>query len=338
MIRTLLTAAIGAAILVSASPAPLLAQETLKIGAPMPAFSVLPKHGFIPWVRAIEKDSGGAIKFQEFWGGKLIRSPAKQYEAMINGIQDATVLVTSYTQKLFPDFSIFALPYLVQGSFEASVAGWELYKRGLLRGLDKLYVAAVFSNDLGGIHVAKKIHRLEGLENLKIRVSGPGEADLVKSFGAVPVGTPMPTTAESLNRGVIEGSLNGWGALRSFRVVPLIKSHIKIPLGVRSFLLVISKSKYDSLSADKKAAIDKNSGASLSRKLGQIEDRLYQSMVDGAMKDPERNVIELDKAGQMAMEKRFKRLHDAWIKETPDGAKKYAVVKEVLAKLRSGKM
>ena len=105
---------------------------TLKIGSHTPGKSNHIRNGLIPWCRAVEKDSGGTLKFQEFWGGQLSRSPAKQYELLINGIQDATTVLPSYTQELFPDFSLFSLPYLFRNAAEGSVAMWRMYEKGLL--------------------------------------------------------------------------------------------------------------------------------------------------------------------------------------------------------------
>ena len=89
-------------------------------------------------------------------------------------------------------------------------------------------------------------------------------------MAGIPVSTSTTQVAESLNRGVIQGTLNGWSALRSFRITPLIKTHVDVPLGVRSFFLGITKTVYDGLPAKAKAAIKADSGLSLAKEFGTL--------------------------------------------------------------------
>ena len=214
---------------------------TLKAGSHTPPKAGIIKDGFVRWIRAVEKDSGGTLKFKEFWGGQLTRSPKKQYELLLNGIQDATYILPSYTQELFPDFSLFALPYLFRTPDEAAIAMWRFYQKGLLRGLDKIYIASIHNNGNSLLHFSKKVETAADIKGLKIRASGPEEAAVIKAVGGVPVAMGITQIAESLNRGVIQGALSGWSPARSFRYLPLIKSHWVEPFGIRVFFLAINK-------------------------------------------------------------------------------------------------
>jgi hypothetical protein len=96
---------------VSAAAAALLAfnggaaqSAEIKVGTFASAKSFTVRDMYIPWIAKVEKESGGAVKFKQFWGGALIRSPRKQYEGLLNGIQDASPLLPSYTHKLFAVF------------------------------------------------------------------------------------------------------------------------------------------------------------------------------------------------------------------------------------------
>ena len=324
--------AIGCALCAGADAA--AEPATLKVGATMPPMSSVIAEGYVPWLRAIEKDAPGAIKFQEFWGGALVRAPDKQFEAMMNGIMDSTVVITSYTQKLFPDFSLFSIPYVVDGAVEAAVGGWRLYERGLLRGLEKVYVAAIFSNDNGGLHLRSRVKSLDDVKGLKIRVSGPEEAEIVKAMGAVPVGLGIPTTADALNRGVVDGTFNGWAANQSFRITPLIKTHIDVPFGVRSFFIAINREVYDKLPASARAAIGKHSGRDFSIRFGRVMDKTGEPLRKEALADPNRTVLRPSEAQAKALEAKFMGFHKQWIEETPDGARKYREVKDAVAEFR----
>ena len=309
---------------------------TIKIGSFTP-----PKSGYlvaitIPFLRQVEKDSAGDIKFQEFWGGALIRSPRKQWEGMLNGIQDATQVLPSYTAKLFPDFGIFALPFMFRGAgaLEASVAGWKMYKKGLLGGFDKMHVFCVYTNDNSGLHLSRKITSLDQVKGLKFRAPGGTEALVVKKVGGTPVGMSIRQVAESLNRGVIQGTLTGWSALNTFRITPLIKTHIDLPLGVRSFVLGMRKDLYNKISRRGKDAINNNAGLKLSKALGGY----YQNDGETMRSNPKtRGVIrpsgaELNKIFNAY----FRQFHQDWAKKVKDGQKKYDAMQAILADLRKG--
>ncbi len=305
----------------------------VKIGSFTPPKSAFLTQITIPWLRKMERDSEGTLKFQEFWGGALIRSPRKQWEGLMNGIQDASSILPSYTSKLFPDFTFFDLPLLFQkvGSIEATLVGWKMFERGMLGGLDKVHVLAIYANDNGGLHFNTKITSLDQIKGFKMRVPGPKQAAVLKELGLTPVGMGAPQIAESLNRGVIQGALMGWSAIGIFRITPLIKSQIDLPLGVRSFFVAIRKPVYDKLPRKAKEAIAKNRGLDVSLSFGRFyeKDGLRLRTHTGP-----RNVVRPTKAEQARLFERFKKFHDRWIAETPDGANKYKAIQEILAKHR----
>jgi len=337
--RMLIGAAAAAAILVAAPTAPSAADPVvIKYGTHAPPGGTTTVEGILPWMRAIERDSGGAVKFQEFWGGQLIRTPEKQYEAMLNGIQDASAIVTSATEKLFPDFGIFTLPLMFRGtgSIEASVAGWRVHEKGLIGGLDKVYVAAVYANDNGTLHLTRAIKSVDDVKGLKIRAAGPGEAEVIKLMGGVPVGMGIPQVAESLNRGVIDGALTSWGALGLFRIAPLIKTHVDLPLGVRAFFLGIARKKFDELPGQAQDAIKRNSGLALSRKLGTGFEHDGLKVRREAEGNPNKGIVAPTPAQYRDIAAKVKPLHDAWVKEEPGRAKLYDEMQRVLAEMRGG--
>lgn len=336
MKKHILLGALGA-IAIAAASAPGAAEPVvIKIGSFTPPKARYLRTITIPFLRKVERDSGGTIKFKEFWGGALIRSPRKQWEGMMNGIQDATQVLPSYTAKLFPDFGIFALPFLFRatGSLEASIAGWKMHEKGMLGGFDKAHVLAVYTNDNSGLHVGRKITSLKEVKGLKFRAPGGTEVAVVKALGGTPVGMSITQVAESINRGVIQGTLTGWSALNTFRITPLIKTHIDLPLGVRSFVIALRKPVYNKLPRQGKEALKRNSGLRLSKAMGQY----YENDGNKMRTNPaSRSVIRPSSAQFDSIFKaHFKRFHQDWIAKTKDGQKKYDAMKVILADIRKG--
>ena len=313
------------------------AADVVKIGIFTPPKSSIMVKGIIPFLDQVAKKSNGAFKYQGFWGGSIMRNPAKQYEVLLSGLQDGAMVLPSYTQALFPDFTLFTLPNLFLSAEEASVAMWRMHQQNLLSGLDKMHVMAIYSNGNSAFHVSKKLSSVEGLKGLKIRSAGPGEADIIKSMGAVPVGLAITQVAEAVSRGVVDGTLSGWDATRSFRIEPLIVTSVDMPFGTRSFLFALNRKVYDGLVPEAKKALAAYEGEPLSRKFGQVFDEADTSMAKAAAKNPKKVVINADKAALAGLEKHFKPFHDAWIKDNADGQKKYDALRNILAEMRKGR-
>ena len=309
---------------------------TLKWGTFEPAQGGPARNNYIPWMRQVEADSNGTLTFQEFWGGALSRAPDKQYELMMNGIQDMAVTLPSYVQALFPEFGMFELPFTFRNAVEGATVKWRMYEQGHLTGLDKVKVIAIYNNSNSALHFNKKIAKLDDMRGFKVRTAGPEEADLIVTLGAAPVSMAISQVAESLNRGVIDGTLNGWAANSTFKITPLIKSHYEAPFGVRTFFLSIRKTAYDALPEPARKAIDKHSGLETSRKFGASFDRDNAQTREDAVKDPARNVIAANAQEQDELRARFKPQHDRWIREQPGRAEKYKALQDILAALRRG--
>jgi len=334
--RVTMIAFLASAVLLAAAPATPTESATLKWGTFEPVQGSPARNNYIPWMRAVEKDSDGTLTFQEFWGGALSRAPDKQYELMMNGIQDVAMTLPSYVQALFPEFGMFELPFTFRNAVEGATAQWKMHEAGLLSGLGKVKVVAIYNNGNSALHFNRRIQSLDDVKGLKIRTAGPEEAELLTILGAAPVAMAISQVAESLNRGVIDGTLNGWNANQTFRITPLIKSHFEAPFGVRTFFFSIRKDAYDALPEPARKAIDKHSGIETSKAFSAAFDRENGSTREAALNDKERNVISPPNAEIDVLRRRFQPLHDRWLQGHLDAKRAYEALHKYLGELRSG--
>lgn len=311
--------------------------ETLKFGSFIPAQADEVKDGIIPWMNEVEKDTDGELTFQQFFGGALSRSPLKQYELLENGIQDATIIVTSYVASIFPDFSLMATPYLgFENAEESSVALWRLSQSGMLRGLDRVHVVSIYTNDNGRIHTRNAITSLDELEGMKIRAAGPAEAMITDVLGATGVGMPVNQVAQSLNTGVIDGAMQTWGSLRAFRLEPLVNSTIEDDLGVRCFIIAINKDVYEGLSDKAKKVLAETGGEKLARRMGQVFDQQSASVRAKAMADRPDSIITFTDAEKEERAKLYEPVREQWLEENENGEELLAKLNQILAEIRAG--
>jgi TRAP-type transport system periplasmic protein len=96
-------------------------------------------------------------------------------------------------------------------------------------------------------------------------------------LGASPVGMPVPQVPEALSKGVIDGAVIPYEVAPALRVHELTKFVAEPDRSMEAlyttvFLVPMNKAKYDSLPADLKAVIDKNSGREFSAFLGQTQE------------------------------------------------------------------
>lgn len=312
---------------------------TIKMGNPAPAKSSQIRVVIGPWIERVEKDSGGTLKFQKFWGGSLIRGTRKQFEGIINGIQDAATILPSANKQLFPEMSVFALPYMFEGvgALETSIAGWKMYEQGLFSGLEKVKLLSFEGIDNAGIHFRNEVKTLDDIKGLKIRTGGPEEAKSIEELGAVPTALLITQVASALHRGVIDGALSAWSAAKTFRYLPLVKSSLDLPLGTRNTFMAIRKDAYNALPAKARAAIDKNSGLTLSRIYGGHREKEGKQVRDLVKNDPARNFVKVTDSQRAALKKRLMATHDAWKANTKNGAKVYNALKKILADMKAGR-
>ncbi len=164
---------------------------TIRFSTTLPTFAPVATQVIVPWFEDVEADSGGTIKFQQFWGGQLVPNQPKEFDALMNGVFDVGALVPAFYVQALPDSPIFALPGVVRNAEEAAVGGWKMNEAGLLRGMDRLYVIATQPTHERSRRIAFPagvVMSLDDVKGLKIRVSGPEEAKIVEALGAAPVG------------------------------------------------------------------------------------------------------------------------------------------------------
>ncbi len=314
------------------------AATTIKIACYLPAFSVSVTKILKPFANEVTKATGSTVKFQEFWGGSLGRNPEQQYKLVTGGITDIVFISTYTAGGQFPDASITELPGLVRSSAVGSPAYWRFYKAGMMRGMGDIKTVGLYMPAISLIHTRQPIKSLEDAKGLKIQAAGPNLAEFIKQFGGVPVYMPATELAQSLTSGVIDGSTVDWTGFLTFKLQSLAKNHYEIPLGGISFVIAMNKGKWESLSADQQAAIDKFGGEYMAEHGGKAYDAAGEERRQKVMQDKSQHFVAPSKAEiDAAMQKYGPPVYKNWIAKTPDGQKKFDTFTKLLADVEAGK-
>ena len=319
-------------------PATAVSQVELKFASFPPPPGALNHDVLGPWVKEVNASLGGAAVVRLFAGGTLGRDPVQQLKLVRDRVADIAYVVMGYTPGEFPDSTIFELPFLVESSLEGSLAHWRMVERGVLRGYDKAKFLGAFAIPPQSLHTTFKVARIDDLKGQKIRSAGPYQSAAIELLGGTAVsGIPVSGAAEALSRGVVQGVLSDWNGMVAFRIGDAAKFHFEVPMGTAAAGVFMNLEAYNALPPAARAAIDKHSGAALSRPHGVEFDKRYRENFEKTKPQKEHAFVIPTAAEREAIKQKLQPITDKWIQETPDGRKRYDALVSTLDEIRKGK-
>ncbi len=306
----------------------------VRIGTFVPEKSVGVSRVIKPWMAAVAKETGVDVTMRGYWGGSLGRSPFKQYELVKNGVADITWVLPAYTPGQFPQLHVFELPFLARTGLESSVAAWRIVEAGLSEGFQDTHPIGLWTSAPSNVFTRGPIKSLYDLKNQKIRSVGSVHARWITNFGAAPQTMASTKMNEALNRGMIDGAIQGWTGMRTFKSMPLIDYVHEVPVGTIPFILLMNKSTWNKLSATTKAAFRKHAGLKMARIGGAAYDSITAKIRAGQIK---KGRIKFVAAGADLI-KRYERdsaaVHEWWINKTKNGRAVFEAYKKAIAEVR----
>jgi TRAP-type C4-dicarboxylate transport system substrate-binding protein len=309
----------GAAALVAFGATSALAQEvTLKLHQFLPAQANVPKLVLDVWADNVERDSNGRIKVDRFPSMQLGGTPPELIDQAIDGIADVVWTVVGYTPGRFPSTEVFELPFMVADARAASSAYWQMFEKHMKDTEFKdVHILATWVHGPGMFHTNKPVTTPADLQGMKIRGGSRLVNELLTLVGATPVGMPVPAVSEGLSKGVIDGTTIPWEVTTAVKVQELVQNHTEFEgpgLYTLTFVLAMNKDKYESMPADLKAVIDKNSGLEFSIFAGGT-----QADADGPARqiavDLGNNIITVSEADAAAWSKVVEPIYASWVKD-----------------------
>ena len=287
------------------------------------------------WIPKVEKDSGGTLKIQTYFGSTLANM-VNAYDRTVNGVADMSYSVTGTMRGKFPRTNVVELPSDANGK-EASGAMWKLYENGLTAAefadTVPLYLY-VYSQTV--FHFQKPVTKLEDIKGMKIGATSKVSADSIERLGAAPVTTNPAEMYEVLQRRTITGMAMGWNGVLSFKLPEVTNYHLNVQLGSGAGFMILNKETYARLPAQAKAAIDANSGYGPSKAFGMVIDANAGEQFNTVKKMPGQTQAYLSAEEKLRWEARYGALIDEWVKETPNGAAVLAAYRKGIADIRAG--
>jgi len=255
---------------------PAQAQTTLTISSWLPPTHIITKDMLMGWAKEVETATQGRVKFNLL--PKAVASPPGTADAIRDGLADVSITVHGYTPGRYPMTKMAEFPFLGDSAEAISVAYYRTYMKHMAK-LDEhkdVVLLGLMTHGPGQIYMTKQpVAKLADLHNQKIRVGGGLVVDITKATGAVPLLKPASETFEILKSGIADGIFFPKDSVPAFKLVPLINHMTVVPGGLYnvSFMLMMNKAKFNSLSKADQDAIMKVSGENYARMAGKVWDR-----------------------------------------------------------------
>lgn len=300
-----------------------------------------PNHNFHsavaqPWCAAVEKDSGGRIKCQIYPALQLGGTPAQLADQVKNGVADVVWTSPSFSTGRFPRTEALELPFsLPPGGLSGTRAMWEYTQKHGMEDYKDFKVLAIFSASNVVMSTASKpLLSVDSFKGMKMRSPSRFSALFLSSLGSTPVTMPVAQVTEGISKGVIDGAMAPWEVLPATKIDEVTKYHMEGAANQPGFTqtpmaVLMNKQKYDSLPADLKAVIDKNSGVGLSELAGKVWDQGNDAARKKLTADGHK-ILVIQDADYNAMKRASTSVEADWIKQANarglDGAKLAAEV------------
>jgi len=288
----------------------------LRFSSPFPIMQTITGKIIQPWIEEIEKASEGKVKITLYPAGALGKAPA-QFDIAEKGLADFSYHLADYTPGRFPLTSVFSLPFMVPSGEKVSEAMWKTFQKeaAYQKEYSKVKVLALFGHGGGNFYtVETPIKAMADFKGLKIRTANPSISKALNLWGAVPVAQPITQTYQSMQLGVLDGTVLPYEGMVVFKLNELAKYSTIGNLYTMPMMIVANKKKWNKLPADVQKLIENTTGLQMSMAAGKAFDDMEIPFRKICLKKGMEETV-LDAAEYQKMKDSTLSLREEWAKD-----------------------
>jgi TRAP-type C4-dicarboxylate transport system substrate-binding protein len=209
------------------------------------------------WCKEIEKRTGGRVTFAYFPGNTLT-PPPQTYDSVVKGIADVGQSLMAYSAGRFPLTGVFGLPLGFTSGYQATKTLNEFYKKFRPKEYDDVKVMYFHGHGPGLISTKKVLGSLDDIKGLRIKVNAEN-ADIIKVLGGAPVTMPITETYDALQKGLLDGILLPFEALKGWKFGEIVKTTVvnHSMAYTAPIFVVMNKGKWNAISPADQQVIEK---------------------------------------------------------------------------------
>ena len=270
------------------------------------------------------KAAGVDITVQVYPGASLFK-PNDQWNAMVNGQLDITLLPLDYASGKVPAFSATLMPGLVRNQARAQRLNNSQFMKDIRAKIEAAGVIVLSDAWFAGGMVSKRgcIRNPDDVKGLKFRAAGPTFAHMWQAAGASIVSPPSNEIYNAFQTGVVTGTDTSLGTFASMRLYEVTKCLTAPGSNALWFMyepVLMSKKSFDKLNKQQQDAIvkaGKDAQAYYEKKADQVNEDAIK-----AFKDHNVKVISLtDAEYNQWVDVAKKSSYATFAKHVPDGQK-----------------
>jgi TRAP-type transport system periplasmic protein len=209
------------------------------------------------WCKEVEKRTEGRVKISYF-AGSTLTLPTQTYDSVIKGITDLGMTLIAYSPGRFPLTEVLTLPLGYTSGYQATKAANAYLQKFKPKEFDDGKIMYLHCSPPGYFLTRKVITTIDEVKGLRIKANAE-IADIVTVFGGGPVIQPITESYESIQKGLLDGLLLPVETLKGWKLAEVIKGVLETHATAytTSFLVVMNREKWNSLSEADQTAIEK---------------------------------------------------------------------------------
>ena len=281
------------------------------------------------WKVEVEKRTNGQVMINTFPGGTLLGAKG-MLDGVIAGQADIGNICMAYQPGRFIVTNATSLPVGIPDAKTGSIALLKLYEKYQPQAFKDVVVLTMFANAPGNVMTKAPVRTLDDMKGLSLRASG-GAAQILKAWGANPVGMPMPATVEALQKGTVKGLFSSLEVMKDFKFAEYCKYVTMTETVIYPFAVIMNKQKWNALPADvQKVMMDLKEEQALWT--GTYMDDQIQKAIAWSKQAHNVEFISLSAEEKAKWDSKLEFITENWIKTAKEkGLPAEAIIKDIRA-------
>jgi TRAP-type C4-dicarboxylate transport system substrate-binding protein len=205
------------------------------------------------WADSIE--DGKQLTTAIYSGDEALGKASEQYDLVRDGIADFALVNPSLQPGRFPIVSVGDLPFQFRDGRSGTGALDAWYRKYAAHEMKDVHFCFAVVQNPGTLHSRRPVLIPEDIKGLTLQ-SVNATVPLTVLLGGTNAQAPAANIRDLIDRGKLDGVFASWGSELLGETSKTLKYHIDVPFYASTYVWVMSKQRYDGLSAAQKRKID----------------------------------------------------------------------------------
>ena len=265
------------------------------------------------WCKEVEKRTNGRIKISYFPGNTLC-PPGQAYDSVVKGIADIGQTLAAYAAGRFLLTEVLAQPLGYTSNGQPTRTATAFYEKFKPKEFDDSKVMYIHGHGKGMFHTSKVLSSVADLKGLRIKANAENQP-IVTIMGGSPVALPISETYDALQKGLLDGILLPFEALKGWKFIDVMKTSVPSdPMAYTAPIpIFMNKDKWNSISKEDQKTIEKIN-AEWVEKQANLWAKLEKEAEEDAIKKGVKILKPTPEENAQIVEK-MKTVRDEWVKK-----------------------